>query len=120
MNKKHLGAAIFAALFIHFQASAEEVRCGWLDNPSPNTWWLVDKDDEWNITQSLESGLSAESWEKLPKFTPDQLSKKNRAIKHGCACLTVDVNSEGYVSKIYSSQVLPLSACRKNKELPHR
>src|SRR5262245_20967552 len=26
-----------------------ERRCGWVDNPTPSNWWLVDRDGEWEI-----------------------------------------------------------------------
>ena len=30
-------------------ASAAEMRCGWLRNPTPANWWLEDSDGSWTI-----------------------------------------------------------------------
>jgi hypothetical protein len=53
---------ITACLFFcvtHAVASALERRCGWLDNPSPANWWLVDKDGTWIL---MEQGGDRTSW----------------------------------------------------------
>src|SRR5690349_18304425 len=39
-------------------------RCGWVDNPTPSNWWLVDRDGEWEI--GLQGGYQAKG--DMPDF----------------------------------------------------
>lgn len=50
-------------LFIQFSVHGQEIRCGWLDNPTPGNLWLIDRDAEWSISQ--QGGYESEGIEKL-------------------------------------------------------
>ena len=106
-----------AILILSSYAFASELRCGWLQNPTPANQWLIDKDGTWDI--SLEGGYSAPGIEKLKDFPDDQFVKTNGNYGYGCSCNRVDVNkSDKKVTKIYSSKILPLSRCETDKTLP--
>jgi len=55
-----------AILILSSYVFASELRCGWLQNPTPANQWLIDKDGTWDI--SLEGGYSAPGIEKLKDF----------------------------------------------------
>ena len=95
-------------------AYAKENRCGWLVNATPGNWLLVDADGEWTISES-ESGYSIddESWGKMPK-----LSGKEGSPRHGCACLSVDVDKKNEnIVKVFRGKKLPLEKCRTDTNL---
>lgn len=106
---------ILLILFGH--ALASELRCGWLQNPTPANQWLIDKDGTWDI--SLQGGHSAPGIEKLKDFPDDQFVKTNGNYGYGCSCIRVDVNkSDKKVTQIYSSKILPLNRCETDQTLP--
>jgi hypothetical protein len=44
--------AIIASISIFaVPVSGTETRCGWLYNPTPLNWYLIDKDGRWIISQ---------------------------------------------------------------------
>jgi len=45
MKKNLFISVIISSLFIvALPAKAVETRCGWLHNPTPRNWYLIDKD----------------------------------------------------------------------------
>jgi len=96
---------------------ASELRCGWLQNPSPANLWLTDREGIWDI--SLQGGYSSSGVEDLKDFPDDQYVRTNGNYGYGCACIRVDVNTkEKKITQIYSSKVLPLERCQSDKKLP--
>lgn len=94
-----------------------ETRCGWLDNPTPNNFWLYDKDGEWII--SIQGGYSVEwDWE-FPVFKRKQWVYTNTgSYGYGCACFQMQTDRKTrQVLKIKSARGLPLSKCRRDKSL---
>jgi len=52
MKKNLFISVIMSSLFIvALPANAVEARCGWLFNPTPRNWYLIDKDGRWIISQ---------------------------------------------------------------------
>ena len=48
-----IGARFIAIALACLPAAASgqtETRCGWIDNPTPANWWIVDADGEWLIS----------------------------------------------------------------------
>jgi hypothetical protein len=43
-----------------------ETRCGWLHNPTPRNWYLIDKDGSWVI--SMQGGYEAQGMDNLPTY----------------------------------------------------
>jgi hypothetical protein len=69
--------------------SAPQTRCGWLQNPTPANWWLIDRDGEWLI--GAQGGYQA-------PVTTDRRSRR--------------------VTRIYSARPVPLRQCRADRRLP--
>jgi hypothetical protein len=91
------------------------VRCGWFDNPSAGNASLFDRSGEWVIAsqgQHQAEGL----W---PQFKVSRWVRTGvGSYGYGCACMYVltDINQRT-ITRIQSSVVKPLSACRKDRAL---
>ena len=113
-----IGFVLFSNLF---DASAQqskkfETRCGWLDNSSPGSYYLSDKDRQWTIReQGDREGVDFE----IPAFKRGQWVKFfGGSYGYGCACLQMKVDYEtSSVLEIRKSYSRPLSVCRKDKAL---
>jgi len=98
-------------------AAAAERRCGWLDNPTPANWWLVDRDGEWTI--GAQGGHQAEG--DLPDMSTRGWVRTNGSYGYGCACMTVETNRrERLVTRVVSATPVPLRQCRADRRLPRR
>ncbi|MDK1229593.1 DUF4087 domain-containing protein, partial [Cronobacter turicensis] len=103
-------------LLCPFFIFSKEIRCGWLENPTPSNMWLADKDGEWTI--SLQGGREAAGIERLRDFSEKEYLNTNGNYGYGCACLLVDVNKEdGFITKIYQSNNIPLLKCKNDAAL---
>jgi len=99
-------------------APKAEKRCGWVSNPSPGNWSLIDKDGSWEIAAQGEEG----ALEGLPEDRPTGkrwwVRGKSGGYGYGCMCLRVSVDKQTMkVLKIESGTSLPLTACRKDRAI---
>lgn len=110
--------AIIASISIFaVPASATETRCGWLHNPTPRNWYLVDKDGRWII--SLQGGYAAQGMDNLPSYNQKEYVKTNGYYGYGCACMDVVTDSAQLrISEIQGGESLPLSTCREDPNVP--
>ncbi|ELH9641377.1 DUF4087 domain-containing protein [Vibrio alginolyticus] len=117
---------VILGMFSTLAATAEETRCGWLENPSPANMWLIDRDGSWDISvQGTSNALDDKSMELLYQATADEneFVRTNRNYGFSCACLTVDVDEEtNSITTIYKSKQLPLKQCLEDisitKDIP--
>ena len=121
MKLKWLIPAIISSCFIVVvPAKATETRCGWLKNPTPANWNLIDKDANWTI--GVQGGYQARGINNIPSFNKDDeyvITNANRSYGYGCACLEVVTNNNlRRIITIQSGEQLPLSTCRKDPSLP--
>lgn len=107
----------FVLLAAATPAQAVEKRCGWIVNPTPANWWLVDRDGQW--TMSVQGGYQADGMEDLPDMSAKGWVRTNGYYGHGCGCMTVDTDRKGYrIRRIHSATPLPLKQCRADRKLP--
>ncbi|RZM96348.1 hypothetical protein CQJ28_24425 [Escherichia sp. E2562] len=110
---------LFITVFLFvlsFFCLGSELRCGWLQNPSPSNQWISDKDGTWDI--SIQGRFTSSGIEKLKGFPDKEFVKTNENYGYGCACISADVDhDEKKVIKIYSSKILPLSRCQGDRTL---
>lgn len=103
-------------LTISFSSIGSELRCGWLQNPTPSNQWITDKDGTWDI--SMQGRFTSEGVEHIKDFPDDEFVRTNGNYGYGCACIRADVDRDSKkVIKIYSSKVLPLSRCQSDRTL---
>jgi hypothetical protein len=110
--------AIIASISIFaVPASATETRCGWLYNPTPRNWYLIDKDSSWII--SRQGGYEAKGMDNLPTYNEKEYVKTNGYYGYGCACMDVATDSARLrISEIRGGESLPLSTCRQDPNVP--
>ncbi|END2490665.1 DUF4087 domain-containing protein [Vibrio campbellii] len=117
---------VILGMFSALAATAEETRCGWLENPSPANMWLIDRDGSWDISvQGTSNALDDKSMELLYQATANEneFVRTNRNYGFSCACLTVGVDEEtNSITTIYKSKQLPLKQCLEDisitKDIP--
>ena len=115
---KILTLTLFLTLSTSLALATEiQNRCGWVHNPTPANWNLIDRDGVWVI--GVQGGRQAAG--ELPEFPADRdhWVKTNGNYGYGCACLKVKVDRKAKaVLAIQSARVLALAKCRADKSLP--
>src|SRR5687768_1799225 len=82
--------AVFATSAVTLPLSAQrtpERRCGWLQNPTPANWWLVDRDGEWIL--GVQGGYQAPGMDGMPDMSARGWVETNGHYGYGCACMSV-------------------------------
>jgi hypothetical protein len=91
-------------------------RCGWLVNPTPGNWWLTDRDGQWILgTQGADQ---APGMDEMPDMSTAGWVETNGHYGYGCACLTIEADGEGRVTRISNAEPKPLKQCRADRSLP--
>jgi uncharacterized protein DUF4087 len=107
----------FAAALAAPAQSTPERRCGWLQNPTPANYWLVDRDGEWTIM--AQGGHQAEGWDEMPDMSSRGWVAVNGHYGYGCACMTVTTDRRTHrITRIVSATPVPLAQCRRDRRLP--
>ena len=92
-------------------------RCGWVDNPTPQNWWITDRDGEWEISAQGRRQADGD----LPDFDGSEWVRTNGYHGYGCACLEVRIDLPSRaILEIRGATVLPLERCRADRALPRR
>ena len=98
-------------------AAASERRCGWLQNPTPANYWLVDRDGEWLL--SAQGGYQAPGLDDMPDMSTAGWVEVNGSYGYGCACMTVATDRRTRrVTRLFSATPVPLRQCRNDRRLP--
>ncbi len=98
-------------------ASAKGVRrCGWLSNPTPANWWLTDSQGQWIL--GTQGGDQAPGMDDMPDMSTAGWVETNGHYGYGCACMTIDSDSEGKVTRIADASPKPLKQCQADRKLP--
>ncbi|HYI63780.1 MAG TPA: DUF4087 domain-containing protein [Allosphingosinicella sp.] len=109
-----LGLALLAA---PAPAPGTERRCGWLQNPTPANFWLIDRDGEWLI--GAQGGYQAPGMDDMPDMSTRGWVETNGHYGYGCACMTVTTDrATRRVTRIVSARPVPLRQCRNDRRLP--
>ena len=118
--RKILSVALVSALLATAPApllAAVETRCGWLVNPTPANWWLIDADGEWTL--GIQGGYQAPGFFDAPwDGTREQVSV-NGSYGYECACMVVASEPDRLtITRVISVRSKPLKACREDPKLP--
>lgn len=98
-------------------AAAPERRCGWLQNPTPANWWLIDRDGEWLL--AAQGGYQAPGMDIMPDMSARGWIEVNGHHGYGCACMNVTTDRRAMrITRLFSATPLPLSQCRSDRRLP--
>jgi hypothetical protein len=96
---------------------AQAPRCGWIVNPTPANWWLVDRDGEWLI--GAQGGYQAPGLDNIPDLSEhDWVVTNGASYGYGCACLHADVDRRTKrITRIRDAKQKPLAACRADRRI---
>lgn len=112
-----LGWASLGAAKAPTPAAQPEKRCGWLVNPTPGNFSLVDRAGSWLL--SSQGGYQAAGMDDMPDMSVAGWESTNGSYGHGCACLKVVTDKRTKdVTRLLSSEPLPLSRCKADRSLP--
>jgi hypothetical protein len=93
-----------------------ERRCGWLHNPTPANFWLVDRDGEWLL--GAQGGYQAPGMDEMPDMSTRGWVELNGHYGYGCACMTVVTDRvTRRVARLVSASPMPLRQCRADRRL---
>jgi hypothetical protein len=98
------------------EAQAAERRCGWLQNPTPGNYWLIDREGQW--VMAAQGARETPGMDRVPDMTEREWVRTNGQYGHGCACVVMDTGARGQVLRIHAVEPLPLSRCRRDRALP--
>jgi len=105
-------------LFAATPATAER-RCGWLENPTPANFWLIDRDGEWVI--GMQGGYQAPGMDEMPDMSTRGWVRTNGHYGYGCACMDVTTSRRARrITRIISATPVPIRQCRQDRRLPRR
>jgi Protein of unknown function (DUF4087) len=108
--------AVLLALLAAAPQSAPQTRCGWLQNPTPANWWLIDRDGEWLI--GAQGGYQAPGMDEMPDMSTGGWVEVNGHHGYGCACMSVTTDARSRrVTRIFSARPVPLRQCRADRRL---
>jgi hypothetical protein len=117
-NEAVAGSATATAQIGPRPAAAGVRRCGWLHNPTPANWWLVDRDGQWVL--GSQGGHQAPGMDELPDMSAGEWVEINGHYGYGCACMNIAADpATGQVSQISAAKPKPLAQCRADKQLPN-
>ncbi|HMI40834.1 MAG TPA: DUF4087 domain-containing protein [Sphingomicrobium sp.] len=117
LNERMLVPLILVAALLASPAKAAERRCGWVQNPTPANWSLIDQDGEWVI--GVQGGYQSPGMDNIPDLSGREWKSVNGSHGYGCACMTVTTDkSRRRVINIASVKQLPLRQCRGDSRLP--
>lgn len=110
--------ALLLILLVAAPASATERRCGWLSNPTPGNWSLIDRAGEWTIGE--QGGYQASGIDRIPAQSSREWVVTNAGdYGHGCVCLTVAADRAAMrIRRIVSGTPRRLAQCRADRLLP--
>src|SRR3954468_19854813 len=85
-------------------------RCGWLDNPTPANWSLIDREGEWLI--GVQGGYQAPGSDDMPDMSTRGWVETNGHHGYGCACMKVSIDrASRQITNILSAVPRPLRQC---------
>jgi hypothetical protein len=122
MTVSRLGLALVALSLLGATPAVKdqevgENRCGWLVNPTPANYELVDREGRWLL--SSQGGYQAPGIDDMPDMTVAGWVSDNGSYGHGCACLKVTTNKRSMkITRLLSSRALPLARCTADRTLP--
>lgn len=110
-------ASVTATLMSLPMAAMAETRCGWLENPTPANWWLIDKDDTWII--SAQGGFQSDGMDLIGDISAGDYVTTNGNYGYACACMDVMTDAQNSrITMIHSFRQLKMSKCTNDNSLP--
>ncbi|MDB5670431.1 MAG: hypothetical protein JWO25_1390 [Alphaproteobacteria bacterium] len=98
-------------------AKAPAPRCGWVVNPTPANWSLIDREGEW--VMGMQGGYQARGLDTMPDLSESRWVVTNgSSYGYGCACMSADVDRKAKrVVRIRGVRQQSLAICRADHKL---
>jgi hypothetical protein len=94
-----------------------QIRCGWLENPTPGNFSLLDSQARWTIAE--HGGYRAHGSDDITDLSGQNFVQTNGPYGYACACMTVAVDGEKRrVTSITKVTQKLLKDCRDDARLP--
>ncbi|CAN5781261.1 hypothetical protein BH11PSE3_BH11PSE3_10320 [soil metagenome] len=94
-----------------------EMRCGWLQNPTPGNYFLLDSEAEW--TAAAQGGLRAKGLDNSADLLAGDYVRTNGYYGYACVCMAVSVDRENKrITRIETVAQKRLDDCRRDPKLP--
>jgi len=119
---RHSISALVMILGFLPQLASAEIRCGWVDNPTPGNWWLTDRDGEWTLMLQ-GNGDRDNGFLDIPRTWnfQDQWRKTNGSYGYGCGCFEGEIDkASNWVTKLTMLKAKDLEVCEGDPALPTR
>jgi hypothetical protein len=97
-------------------AQASENRCGWILNPTPGNWSLLDRDGEWIMMS--QGGYEAPGMDVIGDISAGDYRATNGNYGYACGCLKVDTDGDSSITEIYGFRQLSIAKCEADEALP--
>ena len=125
MKKSIFIAIVAISIAFPVSVSPRETRCGWYnpDDSEEGGSLLTDSEGFWK-TWTKNMGVRSQGLDNLPSLPrKDSVTifrpKPSLNTTYGCACLEVETDkSSQFITMIYGGEILPLSTCREDPNLP--
>jgi len=121
-NLCHSLPALILSLFFLPHLAFAELRCGWVDNPTPANWWLTDRDGEWLLSVQgvgdRNNGFLevTDGWEFQNEWV-----ETNGTYGYGCGCFEGEVDeTTNWVLRVTDLSSQTLAICKSDSALPKR
>lgn len=116
-----LPVLLLSLVFLPHFAFAE-LRCGWVDNPTPANWWLTDRDGEWILGVQGVGDRNNGFFEVTNGWDfQDECVETNGAYGYGFGCFEGQVDeATNWVLEVTRLSSQALAICEDDPTLPTR
>jgi hypothetical protein len=99
-----------------------QTRCGWLDNPTPGNFDLLDSAGWWVV--AAQGGYQAEGLDDVPDLSGPEFVKTNGNYGYACVCMTVTTDNEKKrvtsIKKVTQKRIRDCAGDPKLPKMPSR
>ncbi|MBB4063619.1 DUF4087 domain-containing protein [Gellertiella hungarica] len=118
MKTIRLALAALIGLGASSALAAPENRCGWVMNPTPGNWYLLDRDGDWTLSEQ-GSENEALGMENIGDISAGDYVASNGNYGYACGCMKVEADHAAKrITAVYSFSQKKISQCSKDKSLP--
>jgi hypothetical protein len=91
--------------------------CGWIDNPTPGNWWLIDRTGSWELATQGQPGVKG--FDNMPDMSVFGKIEVNGSYGYSCGCVTARIDrANRKIVELMSAKPVSLRQCRTDRRLP--
>ena len=120
MSMKKFAILLFTSttLLVVANAASAELRCGWIENPTPGNYYLTDREARWEM--SAQGGMyEAEGMDNIGDLSSGDYRATNGNNGYACGCATVKTDPDSQrVVVIDAFEQKTIADCEADPNLP--